>query len=162
VSAIIHRTVCAEHRTVRCASHQRLAVTLAEGQRSSGAPDSLVPPSDGPVPPEQETSQSGIHIHCTVHCPVCTGQSSAPTDRRQLGPSKGAPMAPRSLRAIKGTPRRMKHHTKHPLNILQRWDFVSTQLFHWDKDLSASLSCDSVVLFSCALFLTCVCVAAVT
>jgi hypothetical protein len=44
-SAIIHRTVRAEHRTVRCASRQRLAATLAEGQRSSGEPDSLVLPT---------------------------------------------------------------------------------------------------------------------
>jgi hypothetical protein len=28
----------------------------------------------------------------------------------------GAPTALRSLRAIKGTSRRMEHHTKHPLN----------------------------------------------
>jgi hypothetical protein len=50
-SAIIHRTVREEHQTVWCASRQRLAAMTAEGQRSSGAPDSLVPPSDGLMPP---------------------------------------------------------------------------------------------------------------
>jgi hypothetical protein len=59
----------------------------------------------------------------------------------------GAPMAPRSLRAIKGTPRCMELNTKHPLNIIQHRDFASTQLFHCDRDLSTSSSCDSAVLF---------------
>jgi hypothetical protein len=62
-----------------------LVAMSALGQRSSGAPDS-------PVPPEQESSQSGDFLpkpspH-TVHCPVCTGQSGAPADRRQPEPSK--------------------------------------------------------------------------
>jgi hypothetical protein len=48
-------------------------------------------------------------------------------------------MAPRSLGAIKGTPRRMELYTKHPLNILQRLDFTSMHLFHCDRDLSTSL-----------------------
>jgi hypothetical protein len=63
------------------------------------------------------------------------------------GLPNGALMAPRSLGAIKRTPRRMELHTKHPLNILQHLHFASTQLFHCDRDLSTSLSCNSVVLF---------------
>jgi hypothetical protein len=71
-------------------------------------------------------------------------------------------MAPRSLRAIKGTPWRMELHTKHPLNILQRRDSANTRLVHCDRDLSTSLSCNSIVLF-CVLFLfLCVCVVAAT
>jgi hypothetical protein len=38
----------------------------------------------------------------------------------------GAPTAPRSLGAIKGTPRRMEHYTKHPLNIIRYRDTVTT------------------------------------
>jgi hypothetical protein len=36
-----------------------------------------------------------------------------------LGLPNGALAAPKFLVAIKGTPRHMEHHTKHPLNILQ-------------------------------------------
>jgi hypothetical protein len=42
----------------------------------------------------------------------------------------GALTAPRSLGAIKGTPRCMELHTKHPLNILQYRDFTNTQSSH--------------------------------
>jgi hypothetical protein len=56
----------------------------------------------------------------------------------------------------------MELNTKHPLNILQRRDFANTQLFHCDRDLSTSLSCNFVVSF-CVLFLVlCVCVVAAT
>jgi hypothetical protein len=84
----------------------------------------------------------------------CTGLSGAPTDRRQ-------PKLTRSLEAIKGTPRRMDLHTKHPLNILQRRDFTNTHLFHCDSDLCTSLSCNSVCCFVCS-FLSCVRVVAAT
>jgi hypothetical protein len=83
------------------------------------------------------------------------------TEGNQVLPN-GAATAHRSLRAIKGTPRRMELNTKHPLNILQRRDFAITPLFQRDKYLSTSLSRDSVVLFSCDLFLTCVHVVAAT
>jgi hypothetical protein len=69
----------------------------------------------------------------------------------------GAPMAPRSLGAIKGTPWCMELHTKHPLNILQRRDSASTQLFHYDRDLSTSLSCNSAVMFRVLFLVLCVC-----
>jgi hypothetical protein len=42
----------------------------------------------------------------------------------------GAPTAPRSHGAIKGTPRRMVHYTKHPLNILQHREGATTTLLH--------------------------------
>jgi hypothetical protein len=42
--------------------------------------------------PGAESRQSGDslpeHFLCIVHCPVCTGQSGAPADRRQTWPSK--------------------------------------------------------------------------
>jgi hypothetical protein len=42
------------------------------------------------------------------------------------GLPNGAPTAPRSLRAIKGTPRRMEQNTKHPLNSLRHQDTATT------------------------------------
>jgi hypothetical protein len=90
-------------------------------------------------------------VRCAPDCPM------HPRAEGNHGLPNGAPAAPRSLGAIKGTPRRMEQYTKHPLNIIQRQDFSITPLFHWDRDLSASLSCDSILLFLCALFLTCVC-----
>jgi hypothetical protein len=89
------------------------------------------------------------------HCSLSSGAPDCPmcprTEGNQSLPN-GAPTDPRSLRAIKGTPRRMELHTKHPLNILQCRDFASTELLHCDRDLSTSLSCNSAVLF-CVLFL---------
>jgi hypothetical protein len=41
----------------------------------------------------------------------------------------------------------MEQNTKHPLNILHRLDFASTHSFDCDRDLSTSLSYNSVVLF---------------
>jgi hypothetical protein len=68
----------------------------------------------------------------------------------------GDPTAPRSLGAIKGTLRRMELYT-HQLNILQRRDFANTQLFHCDRDLSTSLSCNPLCYFVCSV-LSCACV----
>jgi hypothetical protein len=81
-------------------------------------------------PPEAETSQSGDSLQRTVHCPVCTGQFSAPTDRRHNGLPNGAPTAPSCLGDIKWTTRRMEQYTKPPLNILRRLDSASTHLVH--------------------------------
>jgi hypothetical protein len=51
----------------------------------------------------------------------------------------------------------MAHGARHhPLNILEHRDFSSMQLFHCDRDLSTSLSCDSAMLFRVLFFLTCV------
>jgi hypothetical protein len=57
-------------------------------------------------------------------CPV-----RHPTEGKNCLPN-GAPMAPSCLGAIKGTPRRMEHKTKYPLNILRRLDFATTQSDH--------------------------------
>jgi hypothetical protein len=77
-SAIIHRTVHVERRTVRCVSHQRLVTTSAKDQRSSGASNSPVPltgrsgasrignhPSHDSLP--THCSQSGVYriVRCT-------------------------------------------------------------------------------------------------
>jgi hypothetical protein len=95
--------------------------------------------------------------------------SGAPTDAEgYYGLPNGAPTAPSCLRAIKGTPRRMEQYTKHLLNILSRRDFTFTHLVRCDRDSSTFLSCNFVVLLSCAssclvcvlmLQLTLVCVA---
>jgi hypothetical protein len=84
-------------------------------------------------------------------CPV------RPWIEGNLGLSNGAPTAPSSLGAIKGTPRRMEQKTKHPLNILQRRDIANTHLVHCDRDLSTSLSCNSVVLFRVLVLVLCAC-----
>jgi hypothetical protein len=83
------------------------------------------------------------------------------------GLSIRAPMAPRSLGAIKGTPRCMELNTKHPLNILQHRDVATTPLLHYLKIQARVFSCNSTapsfVLFSwivcvCAMILSRVCV----
>jgi hypothetical protein len=95
----------------------------------SGAPHQTVQ-----CPTEKETNQSGdslphpMLILFIVRC--ATEQSGAPTNRRQELPTNGVPTAPRCLGAIKGTPRRMEHYTKHPVNILRRLDSATTQLNH--------------------------------
>jgi hypothetical protein len=87
------------HRTVRC-------VSRAPGQRSTS------PNKEG----DQHCSLSGAASGSPVH-PRTEGNHGLPN---------GAPTAPRTLGTIKGTPRRMEQHTKHPLNILQHRDITST------------------------------------
>jgi hypothetical protein len=65
---------------------------------------------------------------CTVRC--ATGQSGAPADKEGWELPNEAPAAPRPLRAIKGTPKRMEQDTKPPLNILRRLDSASTHPDH--------------------------------
>jgi hypothetical protein len=60
----------------------------------------------------------------TLDCPV-----RHPTEDKNCLPN-GIPTAPRCLGAIKGTPRRMEHNTKHSLNILRRLDSANTHLDH--------------------------------
>jgi hypothetical protein len=75
----------------------------------------------------------------------------------------GAPTAPSSLGAIKGTPRRIEQYTKNLLNILRRRDLAFAHLSHCVRDLSTFLSCNSVVLLLCARsHLVCVCVSVAT
>jgi hypothetical protein len=88
-----------------------------------------------------------------IHCSLSGGASDYPVRPRtegNYGLPNGALTVPSCLGAIKRTPRRMEQYTKHPLNILRRRDFAFTHLVHRDKDLSTSLSCNSVVLLSCA------------
>jgi hypothetical protein len=69
----------------------------------------------------------------------------------------GAPMAPMSLGAIKGTPRRIEHYTKHLLNILQHRDITFTPLLRqmrfeevfWAVILLCCLLCFSLNLCAC-------------
>jgi hypothetical protein len=51
-----------------------------------------------------------------------------PRTEGNQGLSNGAPMAPMTLGAIKGTPRRMEQYTNHPLNILQHQEIAPTPL----------------------------------
>jgi hypothetical protein len=94
---------------------------------------------------------------CTVHDLRGTGLSFAPTDKGNYCLPNRAPTAPSCIGAIKRTPRRMEHYTKHLLNILRRRDLAFTHLIHCVRDLSIFLSCNSVVLLSCAHYrLVCV------
>jgi hypothetical protein len=79
-----------------------------------------------------------------------TGLSGAPTDRRQLWPSKGSSNGSYLPWGYKWTPRCMEQDTKHLLNILRHRDFAFTHLVHCDRDSTTFLSCNSVVLLSCA------------
>jgi hypothetical protein len=61
---------------------------------------------------------SGGAPDCPVRHPI-EGKNGLPN---------GSPTAPSYLGAIKGTPRRMEHYTKHSLNILRRLDSKTTHL----------------------------------
>jgi hypothetical protein len=61
-----------------------------------------------------------------------------------------APTAPSCLGAIKWTPRHMEQYTNHLLNILRRRNLAFAHLIHCVRDLSTFLSCNSIVLLSCA------------
>jgi hypothetical protein len=84
-SAIIHWKVCARRRTVWCTSRATTTCHVDQGQRSYGAPDRPMPHRK-----ENQPIRRFFAMSCarTVHCPVCTGQSGAPTDRRQELPTK--------------------------------------------------------------------------
>jgi hypothetical protein len=104
-STIIHWTVCARRRTVRCTSCATTSGHVSAGQPSTGAPDS-------PVPPEVETNQSGdslphsMRVLFTVRC--TPDISMRPQTEGNNGLPNGAPTAPSCLGAIKGTPRCME------------------------------------------------------
>jgi hypothetical protein len=63
-------------------------------------------------------------------CPV-----RHPTEGKNCLPI-GSPTAPSCLGAIKGTPRRMEHYTKHSLIIIRRLDSTATHLDRCVRDLS--------------------------
>jgi hypothetical protein len=116
----VHRIVRCQHRTIRCPQNRKAA-----NQRI------LCPRPDRAL----------FTVRCAPDSPV-----HPRTEGNQCLPNR-ALTAPRSLGAIKGTPRRMELNTKHPLNILQQRDSTNTQSFHCDRDLNTSLSCNSAVLF---------------
>jgi hypothetical protein len=92
-------------------------------------------------------------IRCAPDCPV-----HSRTEGNQSLPN-GAPTAPRSLGAIKGTPRRMKHHTKHHLNILRHRDTVITLEFELYYDvLFLVLLSQLASMCCCDFFFSLVCV----
>jgi hypothetical protein len=135
----VHRTVRCQNRSIRCPQNRKAA-----NQRI------LCPRPDHAL----------FTVRCAPDSPV-----HPRTEGNQCLPNR-ALTAPRSLGAIKGTPRRMELKTKHPLNILQRRDSTNTQLFHCDTDLNTSLSCNSAVLFrvlflvlyACCCYNSCLCV----
>jgi hypothetical protein len=88
----------------------------------------------------RDCSLSGGEPDCSVR-PQTEGNYCLPN---------GAPTAPSCLGAIKGTTRCMEQYNKHLLNILRRWDIAFAHLIHCVRDLSTFLSCNSVVLLSCA------------
>jgi hypothetical protein len=55
----------------------------------------------------------------------------------KIGLPSWPPTAPSCLGAIKGTPRRMEHKTKHSLSILRHPDSASTHLIDCVSDLSS-------------------------
>jgi hypothetical protein len=88
-----------------------------------------------------------------THCSLSGGAPYCPVRPRTDGNycfSNGAPTAPSSLRVIKGIPRRIEQYTKHLLNILRHRDLAFVHLIHCVRDLSTFLSCNSIVLLSCA------------
>jgi hypothetical protein len=113
------------------------------------------------VPPEQKISQSGDSLPrpaCTLFTIWCAPSSLVhPQTEDNQGLPNGALTYPSSLGAIKGTPRRMKFHTKHQLNILQHRVFTNMHLVHCDRDSSTYLSCNSAMLFRVLILVLCVC-----
>jgi hypothetical protein len=107
------------------------------------------------APQNRKLANQGIL--CRVLCTYYS-LSGAPSDslmhRRTEGKNclpNGAPTAPSCLGAIKGTPRRMEHNTKPPLNILRCLDSANTHSDHrvWDLSTSwvvSSLHCVCVLI----------------
>jgi hypothetical protein len=76
--------------------------------------------------PEKERNRALFMSGGAPDCPV-----RQPTEGKNCLPN-GHPMDPSCLGTIKGTPRRMEHTPKHPLNILRRLDTASTHPDHCD------------------------------
>jgi hypothetical protein len=101
-------TVTWSHRTVRC------AIGLF----------------DVPWGPEATTvgfAKQGISLNKEGNHALFTVQRVHGQKANQSLPN-GAPTAHGSLWTIKGTPKHMEHHTKHPLNILRHRDTATTLL----------------------------------
>jgi hypothetical protein len=144
LSGIVEGTVAKIHRTVRWANSARANVrqrdqraTRGQSQRSLG-----------------RTGLSGVHqtVSGMPRRPRAQWSASPKKERnRALFMSGGAPTvrcanrqkariayqmeiqrAPSCLGAIKGTSRRMEHHTKPPLKILRSLDSANTHPDHCD------------------------------
>jgi hypothetical protein len=144
LSGIAEGTAAIIHRTVRCApdcpvSQQRPrqwsaarstgdawpTPTITRPHRTvSGVPRG--PRAQQSASPKKERNRALFMFGGAPDCPV-----RQPTEGNNCLPN-GDPMAPSCLGAIKGTPRRMEHYTKPPLNILRRLDFASTHPDHCD------------------------------
>jgi hypothetical protein len=134
------------HQTIRCANRAPSQRSVAQSTDYTWTSPTVTRPhrtvrcAKGLVAATVGFTKQGREsrtVHCLVH-PRTEGNQNLPN---------GAPTAPRSLGAIKGTLRRMELYTKHPLNILQRLGFATTHSFHCDRDLRISLSCNSATLF---------------
>jgi hypothetical protein len=104
----------------------------------SGAP--TAPKHQRSAAPERERN-----LHRTVSggapdCPV-----HQPTEGKNCLPGLLS-TAPSCLGAIKGTPRRMKEHTKHTLSILDHSHFDFAHSFGILSDLSSILVVNFVIL----------------
>jgi hypothetical protein len=64
LSAIIHRTIRTERRTIMCDGQPTTISHVSRLQRSNGSPDSL-------VPQKRKTANQRSGDCCIVHCPVC-------------------------------------------------------------------------------------------
>jgi hypothetical protein len=92
----------------------------------------LVPPTgESGTPQKQKVANQEICDSCTVQCPMCTRQSSAPRIEGNQGLPNGAPTAPRSLGDIKGPHRRHGVVYKHTLSTLQLQNSATTLLIHY-------------------------------
>jgi hypothetical protein len=137
-----HRTIRCAPDSVRCANcHKSATVGCArKGRRSRTG---------------QLQGLSGGASDCPVHHPT-EGKISLP---------RMPPTVPSCLRAIKGTPRRMKEPPKHTLSILSLPHSVSAHLIDCISDLSSVLVVNSLCfvlssslgLCACVLLRICVC-----
>jgi hypothetical protein len=137
-----HRTVRCAPNSVRCANYHEFATVGCARIGKKLAPDRL-------------QRLSGGALDCLVRHPT-EGKISLP---RLL------PTTPSYLRAIKGTPRRMKESPKHTLSILSLPHSVSAHLIDCVSDLSSVLVVNSLCfilssslgLCACVLLRICVC-----
>jgi hypothetical protein len=150
-----HRTVRAEHWTVRCNTATNASIghisapTVGWEHRTVRCP----PEKEGGQSTDKVTIAPVSGMHRTV---LCThGQSKSWSFRMEL------PTAPRPLGAIKGTPRRHGTILKHLKSILQLRHSVTTPSSDLREIRAPVLSIYCVILFlrSCLCFLfVCCCV----
>jgi hypothetical protein len=119
VGPTVGRAICAghvaeptarrRHRTVRCAPDMSGAPTALCCQRSAA--------------PFKERNRAPDSVRCAPDCLVRHATEGKNCLPRLLS------TAPSCLGAIKGTPRRMEDHTKHPLSILDHSHSTLAHLF---------------------------------